>query len=334
MALQANGPLKLSEVMAEYEIEHKQGTQKVKLSELTRGDSYVPDGSPNNVGIPASGAIALSDFYSSERNASSISHTNFFLNRTAGSFNAFYAGPTLNGVKIPQYVESKTNSAQSGYDDAKLVMELKVRCGPGQDDGSQAASPFSGYDWIQERLVIIMGIANGVKPTPTNESTIDDDFFGLAIAFHDTDKAYGHVGALVVEDASGGVEDVKAAVTAVYSALDRSSGTKYDDDVIPTTVDYVTIRVTRGESIGQMYSAGSGIWGMSWKVEIFDRSFGDWATVWESFEEIPSNAGASDFGWNDDGYLMLLNSFYNNGAECDLDVHTFRCAVGTTTPPW
>ena len=60
MAIPGSGPIKISEIATEFG-----DTTPNSMSEYYRGGSLVPD-SPTNSGVPASGAIALEDFYGAQ----------------------------------------------------------------------------------------------------------------------------------------------------------------------------------------------------------------------------------------------------------------------------
>ena len=60
MAIPGSGPIKISELATEFG-----DTTPNSMSEYYRGGSLVPD-SPTNSGVPASGAIALEDFYGAQ----------------------------------------------------------------------------------------------------------------------------------------------------------------------------------------------------------------------------------------------------------------------------
>jgi hypothetical protein len=306
MTLQASGPIKLSEIQNEF-----QGTEgnKSTLNQYARGGDLVPTGSDENSSIGTSGnPISMSDFLGSSLNPLSSQELTVSMAEQSG-FNVHYLGTTRTGkTKRSVYVGAQDGSSASIDNDARYVVEMKFRLDAGFTD--------SVYN---ERAIIGIGLVD-VDPLTNAESTLDDNIEGGILLYFYNDSNTNKVEARIFDNNPSfskshiGGQDFVAA--------------SYATKALPNDTDYVTLRITRGES-STLYN---GNYYLDFNVQIYDYTAGDWTTLWDSGL---SQAGLGEIHpnvYNDAGWLVA--AMYNRGGSYGLDIADVRCASGVTASPW
>ena len=308
MTLPASGPITLNAIETEF------GGVDQPLSAFVRGGLYVPD-TTANAKIPKAEPIKLTDFY---KGTAAPAVPNTVLNKkTVAPF------ITLHQTGLTAVAHSEVQSTVQNVNE-RFVVDMIVKCGPGQIDSAQMLPHRSGYLWAKERMQILVGV---------DASSLNMLFEGISIDMYLTDSAKGYFGcrALRITD-SGNVS---------YSAPPRNNyfqgpGSEYFNDVLPNTTPtgYIKLRVSRGASVVSFTSNGIK-YALTYQVTMFRRP--TWAAVWNQVWNINVPEVLSSFNnarpYNAGGAIVIGNSNYPGGGVCNLSFSSIKPVLGVTVPP-
>jgi hypothetical protein len=311
MTLPEDGILTLADIKAEF-----LAPAKTLLSEFNRGGEYVPEAVVNE-NIGAVPPIEMASFYGAESNPTTFEHESFIL--PAGEIKVLGAQPDI-GLWVDPHDSSST---LIGINE-KYVIDIRVRNGPGQEDGPQSQYIVGSDTYFgRARMQFFLGVTLANPFFSSDAALINGIISGRLVEFNHVhfDGGNTYLGAYGLSYTGPG------ASFDDDDAIIRTLDSEYDSR-LPTTSRYVNVRVKRGENYDPI--PGGGAYGLDHKTELF-RSADPFSSLWEDSFDDTNQANTTP--WNAGGWLVLYNIPLTGGV-CNLDVETLQVSVGTTVAPW
>jgi len=305
MTLPLTLPLKLTDLHAEFSAPG--GTP---FSEFVKGGTYVPNNS-ENVNVPSALPLALTDFFG----AAATVPTLVTIPPDPGNLvGAYY---TIDG---PHVVEEHTNNFPTVLADEQFAIDLKVRCNLEHVDGADMTPQLPGYSWARQRMNILMGIDIG-----------SGSFAGVLVELYFTSATSGYIRVGFVDAALLEDPNTRRKPMATEQYQDQAN-TNYGNFVLPDGENILRLMLTRGDSGTTNYQGGGASRNAcNYDLYIYQRD--EWVSLWKNVTLRGDDFSGSSYAWDQGGTLVIGNSTYQNGAECDLQIIELAAITGTTVIP-
>ena len=102
--------------------------------------------------------------------------------------------------------------------------------------------------------------------------------------------------------------------------------------VLPDDENQVRIKVTRGDSGTTNYQGGgSSRNACNWDIWLYMRD--GWVNIWKQSHIRGASFNGTSYEWDAGGILVVGNSTYQGGAQCDLEITALAAFAGDTVIP-
>ncbi len=310
MTLPLTLPLSLSDLETEFSA--PLGTP---LSEFVKGGTYVPDNS-ENINVPTALPLSITDFFG----AAATVPTDVLLlqdpDNLVGVFEVIDGGAHV--------VEEKGDLFPFLADDEQYVIDLRVRCNVGHLDSADRTPQLPGYSWERQRMNVLMG----VDGNPGGDLVFNGVL--VNINFTSATSGYLRVGYIRFSGASNPSEAFRQVL--LDAQYHDQPDTNYGNFVLPDAQNEIRLKLTRGDSGTTSYQGGGTTrFACNYNLYVYQRE--EWVTLWKNIDIRGDGFAGTSTEWDVGGTLIVGNSTYEDGAECDLEITELAAFAGGTEIP-